>query len=485
MKTLNDLLYNLETQAINGATDTPVPHLHFDSRQVNPGDTFVAIRGNTADGHEFIPQVINQGAAVIVAETPPHTNADVVWVQVANTRQALGKMAAHFYDHPAKKLQLVGVTGTNGKTTIATLLHTLFQELGYTAGLLSTIAVYVGNTEYQARLTTPDLLTINRYLHEMVQAGCTHCFMEVSSHAVVQYRIAGLHFTGGIFTNITHDHLDYHGSFKNYLQAKKSFFDQLPPSAFALTNADDKNGRVMLQNTAAKKQLYGLHGMADFKAHIREWHPDGMLLAVHQQEVMTRFLGTFNAYNLLAVYATAVLLGLDSQQVLIAISQLQPVNGRFETLRSPEGVTAIVDYAHTPDALDNVLATIHQMRTGNETLISLVGAGGDRDAAKRPKMAAIAAKYADKVILTSDNPRTEDPMAIIQDMQAGLDMQQLSHTLTIADRREAIKTACMMARPGDIILVPGKGHETYQEIHGVRHHFDDKEEINKYFHAHD
>lgn len=477
-KSLEFILASTPHNLIKGDARQEVNEIVFDSREAAQGKVFVALKGTVADGHRFIPAAVKQGVTAVVAEVlPEYLSEAVTWIQVDDSREALAVMASAFYGNPSQKLQLVGVTGTNGKTTVATLLYHLFRYEGYISGLLSTIGIWIEDEEIPARLTTPDVVTINRLLAQMVNAGCTHCFMEVSSHAVVQQRIKGLYFSGGIFTNISHDHLDYHPDFKHYLNAKKAFFDALPASAFALTNADNKNGAVMLQNTRAKQYAYGLKNMADFRAQILETYKEGMLLLIDDYEVATRFIGTFNAYNLLAVYATAILLGIDKQHAFEAISELKPVRGRLETINANNGITAVVDYAHTPDALDNLFQALANFRTGNETLISLVGAGGDRDASKRPEMAAIAAQYADKVILTSDNPRTENPEAIIDEMKAGIPFEHQSKIHAITDRREAISTAIGMASPGDIVVVPGKGHETYQEVHGVRHHFDDREVI--------
>lgn len=475
-KTLSHILAETRCQVVQGSTDRAITGITFDSREAGPGKVFVAIRGTAADGHKFIGDAVSKGVAAVVAEELSEApSKEVTWVKAENTRRELAHMAASFYDHPSRKLSLVGVTGTNGKTTIATLLYRLFRHEGYCAGLLSTIGIQIDDEEISTRLTTPDVVTVNRLLNRMLEKGCTHCFMEVSSHAVVQYRTAGLHFAGGIFTNISHDHLDYHATFKDYLNAKKGFFDQLPDSAFALTNADDKNGNVMLQNTRAKQYRYGIKQVAEYRAQILESHKEGMILLMDNHEVATRFIGHFNAYNLLAVYAAARLLNIDQQQAFEAISELEPVRGRFETVISPDKITAVIDYAHSPDALKNLFQALDYFRTGNETLISLLGAGGDRDKQKRPKMAGIVARFADKVILTSDNPRTENPQAIIEDMKAGVAFEEETKIVAIPDRKEAIRSALMMAKPGDIVVVPGKGHETYQEINGVRYHFDDRE----------
>jgi UDP-N-acetylmuramoyl-L-alanyl-D-glutamate--2,6-diaminopimelate ligase len=482
MMELKKILNGLDYELIAGTLAAEVERLHFDSRKVKAGDAFVAAAGTHVDGHQFIQKAMEQGASVIIAETFGELKpANVTFIKMNNTAEALGKLAANFYDNPSGKLKVVGVTGTNGKTTIATLLYLLFKKLGYQAGLISTIKYYVGDEELPATHTTPDALQIQKLMALMVEQGCGYCFMEVSSHAIHQDRIAGIDFDGGVFTNLTHDHLDYHQTFAEYLKAKKKFFDQLPKHAFALTNADEKNGLVMLQNTPATKKTYGLKALADYKCKVLEKHFDGMLLSVDGQEVWTHFAGLFNAYNLMAVYASALLLGESPESVLPVISDLRSVAGRFEILRSPDGKYAVVDYAHTPDALKNVLNGITEIRTGNEQVITVVGAGGDRDKTKRPIMAYEAALQSDKVILTSDNPRSEVPEQIIADMQTGIEPHQKNKVLAIVNRREAIRTACMLAQPGDIILVAGKGHEDYQEIHGVKHHFDDKEVINELF----
>ncbi|HKJ40798.1 MAG TPA: UDP-N-acetylmuramoyl-L-alanyl-D-glutamate--2,6-diaminopimelate ligase [Sunxiuqinia sp.] len=482
MMTLNDILKRQEFELVSGQTDIAVQHLQFDSRKVAVGDVFVAVPGTHVDGHLFIQKAIEQGAAAVVAEKFEDVNAsDVTLVQMEDTAKSFGWLAANFYGNPSASLKVVGVTGTNGKTTIATLLYQLFRKLGYQSGLISTIKFYVGEEELPATHTTPDALAIQELMAKMVDAGCSYCFMEVSSHAIHQDRIAGINFDGGIFTNLTHDHLDYHKTFAEYLKAKKKFFDELPSEAFALTNADEKNGMVMLQNTKAKKKTYGLRSLADFKCKVLEKHFDGLLLSVDGQEVWTHFSGLFNAYNLMAVYASAVLLGEPVDLVLPIVSDLRPVAGRFEIIRSPEGKYAVVDYAHTPDALKNVLNGITEIRTGNEQVITVVGAGGDRDKTKRPIMALEAVLQSDKVILTSDNPRSEVPEQIIADMEKGIEAHQKNKVLSIVNRKEAIRTACMLAQPGDIVLVAGKGHEDYQEINGVKHHFDDKEVINEIF----
>jgi len=445
------------------------------------GCLFTAIKGTRVDGHQFIDQAVEKGARIIVCESLPSTmNPEVVYVSVPDSSFAFGVICSNFFDNPSRKLKLVGVSGTNGKTSIATLLFHLFRNLGYSAGLVSTIENRINERVYHATHTSPDPLQLNELLAAMAEDGCEYCFMEVSSHAVHQKRIAGQQFSGGIFTNLTHDHLDYHKTFEEYLKAKKSFYDQLPESAFALTNADDKNGRVMLQNTRAAKYTYSIRTSADFKGKILESSFDGLLLSLNGTEIWSRLLGTFNAWNLTAVYGAASLLGVENSELLQQISKLEPVNGRFQFMKSPGGVVAVVDYAHSPDAVKNILQTISDIRTGNEKLITVIGAGGDRDRAKRPIMAAIAVSMSDLVILTSDNPRTEDPEAIIREMQQGVGIADSKKAVSITDRIEAIKTACAIARKGDIILVAGKGHETYQEVNGVRHHFDDREILQKY-----
>ncbi len=480
MITLKDILYKVSLEKVVGNTAVAFRELQFDSRKVGLDDVFVAIEGTQSDGHQFIKKAIDQGAlAVVCQQMPKEIINGITYLQVQDTQQALAIMASHFYGNPSRELQLVGVTGTNGKTTIATLLHTLFISAGYSAGLLSTIKIVIGATAQVATHTTPDSLAINKYLRQMVDEGVTYCFMEVSSHGIDQKRTAGLHFVGGIFTNLSHDHLDYHTSFKQYRDVKKSFFDSLPKSAFALTNADDKNGPVMLQNTKARKYTYGLKTIADYKAQILENQLQGLLLKINNQELWVKLIGNFNAYNLLAIYATAEKLGLKQLEILQLLSTLESVEGRFQYLVSEGKITAIIDYAHTPDALKNVLETINAIRTGNEELITVVGCGGDRDVEKRPKMGAIAATLSTKVIFTSDNPRSENPDTIIQDIEAGVPPQHYKKTLAITDRKQAIKTACQMAKQHDIILVAGKGHETYQEIQGVRNDFDDRKTIQE------
>lgn len=477
---VRDILYKVTLEKVVGNTAVAIRDLHFDSRNIGLDDVFVAIRGTQSDGHEYIKTACDKGAiAIICEEIPKDLVNGITYVQVSDTQQALAIMAANYYGNPSEDIKLIGVTGTNGKTTISTLLYNLFTEAGYEVGLLSTVKIMVGATQYKATHTTPDSLTINKYLSEMVAAGVEFCFMEVSSHGIHQKRTEGLHFVGGIFTNLSHDHLDYHKDFKEYRDVKKTFFDQLPNTAFAVVNSDDKNGEVMLQNTKAKKYTYALKSHADYKAQILENQFSGLLLKINNQELWVKLIGNFNAYNLLAIYATADLLGLDTVEVLQLMSTLESVEGRFQYLISKEKITAIVDYAHTPDALKNVLETINSIRTGNETLITVVGCGGDRDTTKRPKMASIAAALSTKVIFTSDNPRSEDPDAIIEDMEAGVPAEHYKKTLSITDRKQAIKTACQMADENDIILIAGKGHETYQEIKGERFDFDDFKTVSQ------
>ena len=482
MAALKELLGDIQILDQKGTDQIDVRGLSFDSRKVEPGFLFFAIKGTTSDGHQYIDMAASKGAVAVICETMPEIVAQgVTCIVVPNAAIALGEMASAFYGRPSEKLKLVGVTGTNGKTTTVTLLYRIALDLGYKAGLISTISYRINDTELPASHTTPDQLQLNQLMKRMVDEGCEYCFMEVSSHSVDQHRIAGLDFDGAVFSNITHDHLDYHKTFDAYIKAKKLFFDGLKPEAFAITNIDDKNGNVMLQNTKARKITYSLRSMADHKCKILESHFDGTLMVIDGEEVWTRFVGKFNAYNLLAVYTVALSLGFDKVEILKELSKIEPVDGRFEVFRSVEGTYAIVDYAHTPDALKNVLSTIDEIRSKNEQLICVAGAGGDRDKTKRPEMAAIACAISDKVILTSDNPRTEDPLMILKDMEAGVDPASRKKVLTIADRREAIKTAVMLARPGDIILIAGKGHEPYQEIMGVKHHFDDREEVKKIF----
>lgn len=482
MKTLRDILYKCRIRRISGSLDVMVDEVIFDSRKAAPGKVFVAVAGTRTDGHNFIAEVVKAGVSAVICERMPETtHAEVALAEVENSSEVLACMAANFYDHPSTQLRLVGITGTNGKTTTATLLYKLFKDLGYKAGLISTIRNHVHDREIPATHTTPDAIVLNALLREMVDEGCEYCFMEVSSHAVVQHRITGLQFTGGVFTNLTHDHLDFHKTFDAYLKAKKTFFDQLPAGAFALVNIDDRNGLVMVQNTQARVKTTAIRRQADFHCKVLENHFDGLQLNINGHEVWCRLVGSFNAYNLLNIYATAVMLGIDNDECLTALSRLQAVDGRFEYIKSPAGVVGIVDYAHTPDALMNVISTINDIREGRGRLITVVGAGGDRDKSKRPVMASIAAENSDLTILTSDNPRTEDPEAILNDMRAGISPDRKKYCLAISNRREAIRTACTMAEKDDIILVAGKGHETYQEVMGVRHHFDDREELREYF----
>jgi UDP-N-acetylmuramoyl-L-alanyl-D-glutamate--2,6-diaminopimelate ligase len=473
---LSALLSSCKISELVGNTEQDITGICFDSRKVSASSMFIATVGTVVDGHQFITSAIEKGASVIVCEKlPKQLDATITYVVVDNSSRAMGLIAAAYYQHPSKKLKLVGVTGTNGKTTVATLLSNLFQELGYKVGLLSTVENKINNTVIPSSHTTPDSITINELLLDMIAANCDYCFMEVSSHATVQERIAGLSFTGGIFTNITHDHLDFHQTFEEYIKAKKYFFDQLPASAFALTNSDDKRGAVMLQNTKAHAKTYALQSMATFKAKIIENQFSGLFLNIDAEEVWFKMVGSFNAYNLLAVYATAMLLDQDKTRVLTILSTLSGAEGRFDYTIAPNGVIGIVDYAHTPDAIKNVLQTIANIRKGNETVIAIVGCGGDRDKTKRPIMAEVACKLSDKVILTSDNPRTEDPAAILKEMEAGIPISLKKKTITIQDRKEAIRTACHLAKSGDIILLAGKGHEKYQEINGIKYPFDDKQ----------
>lgn len=477
---LRDILYRTSIEAVKGSTDINIAKIEFDSRLIGKGDAFVAIRGTQSDGHDFIEKAISLGAVAVVCETLPEQLADgVTYVEAQSASAALAHMAANYYGNPSHNIKLVGITGTNGKTTIASLLYQLFKNAGYKTGLLSTVKIMVDDTEYKATHTTPDSLTINKYLKEMEEVGCEYCFMEVSSHGIHQNRTAGLEFTGGVFTNLSHDHLDYHSSFAEYRDVKKRFFDELPKTAFGIVNVDDKNGLIMLQNTRAKKLTYALKTYADYKAQILENQLSGLLLKINEQEVWVKLIGTFNAYNLLAIYATAVNLGLESQEVLRLMSELESVSGRFQFIVSDTKVTAIVDYAHTPDALENVLSTIESIRTRNEQLITVVGCGGDRDRTKRPVMAHIASSMSTMAIFTSDNPRTEIPEDIIEDMEKGVEPQNYKKTLAVVDRRQAIKIACQLAKPNDIILIAGKGHETYQEIKGVRYDFDDMETVKE------
>lgn len=480
---LQDILYKVGIRSVAGKTDIEVSDIQIDSREVKKGFVFVAIKGVSANGHQFIEKAIEKGATVIVYETtPPVLQDDIVYIQVDNSAAAAGYMAHNFYGQPTQRMQLVGVTGTNGKTTVATLLYKLFTSLGYRCGLLSTVENHIGDKVMEATHTTPDVINLNRLLKLMVDEGCSHVFMEVSSHAIQQHRVTGLQFAGGIFTNITHDHLDYHKTFDEYIRVKKAFFDSLPSSAFAVSNADDKRGMVMLQNTNAKKYFYSLKTLADYKGKIIENSLSGLVVMINEQEVHFRLIGEFNAYNLLAVYGAAMCMKEDKGEVLRCLSILTGAEGRFEYMVSPkEKLIAIVDYAHTPDALLNVLATIKKLKKGFEQVITVVGCGGDRDKTKRPIMTEVAVEYSDKIILTSDNPRSEDPAVIIKDMEAGLPVAAKRKYLSIVDRKEAIKTAITLAKPEDIILIAGKGHEKYQEIKGVKYHFDDKEIVKQMF----
>ncbi len=484
MKELKDILYKVAINAVVGNTTTHINRIEFDSRRVVQDDMFVAIKGALTDGHEYIEKAINLGAIAVICEKIPEITVEgVTYVQVDNTQQALAMVAANYYEMPSENLKLVGVTGTNGKTTIATLLYQLFKKAGYKVGLLSTVKILVDTTEYTATHTTPDSLTINHYLKEMNEAGVEYCFMEVSSHGIHQKRTEGLVFEGGVFTNLSHDHLDYHNTFKEYRDVKKMFFDGLGTKAFALVNKDDKNGSFMLQNTRAKQYSYALKSYADFRGQILENSLGGLLLKLNDNEVWTKLIGSFNAYNILAIFGTAELLGLETLEILKLLSDLESVSGRFQYLISDEKITAIVDYAHTPDALKNVLETIGDIRTNNETLITVVGCGGDRDKMKRPVMGNIAARLSNKVVFTSDNPRTENPDKIIEDIEKGVEPQDYKKILSITDRKQAIRTACQLAKENDIILIAGKGHETYQETDGVRVDFNDleiiKEELKK------
>ena len=474
MKILKDIVYKVAIEAIKGSTDIAIGKVDFDSRKIEKNDLFVAIRGTISDGHDYISKAVELGASAIICDTLPDTVSDsVTYIQVKDTNAALAVVAANYFENPSQKLQLVGVTGTNGKTTIASLLYQLYKKAGHKVGLLSTVKIMVDDVEYKATHTTPDSITINSYLAEMVNAGVTHCFMEVSSHGIHQKRTEALHFVGGVFTNLSHDHLDYHATFAEYRDVKKSFFDHLPKTAFALSNIDDKNGPVLLQNTVAKKCSYALKSYADYKAQILESQLSGLLLKINGNEVWVKLIGTFNAYNLLAIYGTAIELGMESLEALRLLSELESVSGRFQYIVSAANITAIVDYAHTPDALENVLKTVNDIRTKNEQLITVVGCGGNRDKTKRPVMGGIASDLSDKAIFTSDNPRNEDAEVIISEMETGVAPQNYKRILSITDRKQAIKTACQLAQPNDIILIAGKGHETYQEINGVCHDFDD------------
>ncbi|MBR5728622.1 MAG: UDP-N-acetylmuramoyl-L-alanyl-D-glutamate--2,6-diaminopimelate ligase [Prevotella sp.] len=479
---LNELTKGIKILQMAGDADIDITGVNIDSRKIKPGHLFVAMKGTQVDGHTFIPKALDLGASAVLCEDMPEERKEgVTYIQVESTEDSVGKVATKFYGDPSSKLKLVGVTGTNGKTTIATLLYNMFRKLGYKCGLLSTVCNYIEDDVIPADHTTPDPIELNQLLNRMVKAGCQYAFMECSSHAIHQKRIGGLKFAGGIFTNLTRDHMDYHKTVENYRNAKKAFFDGLPKSAFAITNADDKNGMVMVQNCKAQIKTYSTRSMADFRARILECHFEGMYLEVDGREVGVQFIGKFNVSNLLAVYGAAIMLGQKPEDVLVVLSTLKSVSGRLDPIRSPEGFTAIVDYAHTPDALENVLKAIHEVLDGKGKVITVCGAGGNRDKGKRPLMAQEAVKQSDRVIITSDNPRFEEPQDIINDMIAGLDKQQMKKVVCIVDRKEAIRTACMMAQKGDVILIAGKGHEDYQEIKGVKHHFDDKEVVREIF----
>jgi UDP-N-acetylmuramoyl-L-alanyl-D-glutamate--2,6-diaminopimelate ligase len=479
---LQELLKNIKPIQIIGDVETEITGVNIDSRKIKDGHLFIAMKGTQTDGHSYIGKAIGLGAkAILLEDMPEERQKDVTYIQVASTEDAVGKVATIFHGDPSRHLILVGVTGTNGKTTIATLLYNMFRKFGYKCGLLSTVCNYINGEIIPADHTTPDPIELNELLSKMVEAGCEYAFMECSSHAIHQKRIGGLKFAGGIFTNLTRDHLDYHKTFENYRNAKKAFFDGLPKDAFAITNADDKNGMVMVQNTKATIKTYSIRTMADFKAKILECHFDGMELEVNGKEVNVQFIGKFNVSNLLAVYGAAVMLGKNPEEILVVMSTLHSVDGRLQPFHSPKGYTAIVDYAHTPDALENVLNAIHEVLNGKGEVITVCGAGGNRDKGKRPLMAQEAEKQSDKVIITSDNPRFEEPQDIINDMLAGLDARQMKKVISIVDRKEAIRTACMMAQKGDVILIAGKGHETYQDVKGVKHHFDDKEVLQDIF----
>lgn len=479
---LKELLHTAGKYEISGSDEIEINGIEIDSRKIKDGNAFIAIRGTQADGHDYISKAIELGAKAIICEKlPEKTIEGITYAIFSDTEDAVGKIATTFYGNPTEKLDLVGVTGTNGKTTIATLLYNMFRAFGYKAGLISTVCNYIDGEAIPTEHTTPDPITLNQLLGRMADEGCKYAFMEVSSHSVAQKRIGGLKFAGGIFTNLTRDHLDYHKTVENYLKAKKAFFDGLPKTAFALTNADDKNGMIMVQNTKAKVATYSLRTMADFKGKVLEDGFEGMLLDINNTEVNVQFIGRFNAYNLLAVYGAANLLGKKPEDILLQLSTLRPVSGRFDSLRSPEGYTAIVDYAHTPDALTNVLDAIHDVLKGRGKVITVVGAGGNRDKGKRPIMAKESVRQSDKVIITSDNPRFEEPQDIINDMLAGLNKDEMKKVVAITDRKEAIRTACMMASQGDVILIAGKGHENYQDIKGVKYHFDDKEIVREIF----
>jgi len=478
MMKIEEILAGIDVVSVTGTKNRVISGIEFDSRNVNKDSLFVAVKGYKSDGHDFINAAIESGASAIICEIlPENQGKDICWIKTGDSAKALGLAASNFFGNPSSSLKLVGVTGTNGKTTIATLLYRMFRRLGYKCGLFSTVCNYINEKELAATHTTPDPVQLNLLLSRMVEEGCDFAFMEVSSHSADQKRIAGLKFEGGIFTNLTHDHLDYHKTFDNYLAAKKSFFDSLPRSSFALVNVDDRNGRVMIQNCQARHYTFSVRGMADYRCTIIEQGFEGMVLKIQGEEVWTRFIGDFNASNLLAVYAATELLGESKKEILTVLSDLHPVPGRLEVIKSPGGISGIVDYAHSPDALLNVIDTINKIREGSVQLITVVGAGGDRDRTKRPKMAAISAEGSTKVILTSDNPRSEDPEKILDEMEVGITHDLKRKTLRIADRHEAIKTAVMLANKGDVILIAGKGHETYQEVMGVKHHFDDREEL--------
>ena len=480
MKLLKDILYRVTINRVIGSTSVAINNIEFDSRKIEFNDVFVAIKGVLSDGHNYIEKATDLGALVIICEKIPDKIINgITYVEVDNSNLALSVLAANYYGNPSDDIQLIGITGTNGKTTVATLLYKLFKKAGFKVGLLSTVKILIDNKEYKATHTTPDSLTINRYLKEMVDKGIEFCFMEVSSHGIDQMRTRNLNFKGGVFTNLSHDHLDYHKDFAAYRDVKKMFFDQLPKNAFALTNSDDKNGKYMLQNSKAKKYTYALKSIADYKSQVLENQFNGLLLKINGQELWVKLIGNFNAYNLLAIYAVADLLGLENLEILQLMSELESVDGRFQYVVSKNNITAIVDYAHTPDALKNILETINAIRSKNEDLITIVGCGGDRDVAKRPKMGNIAASLSSKVIFTSDNPRSENPAAIIESMEKGVSGENFNKTLSISDRKQAIKTACQLAKNGDIILIAGKGHETYQEINGKRIDFDDYKIINE------
>ena len=482
IRILKDILYKVSLNSVSGSTDVKINGIFFDSRLVGEGSLFVATYGTLSDGHQFIDKSIEKGAVAVICQTmPAELKPGITYVQVLNSSTALGIIASNYYGNPSSKLKLVGVTGTNGKTTTVTLLHKLFMNMGYHTGMLSTVENKINEEIIPSTHTTPDAVSLNHFLSKMIESGCTHCFMEVSSHAVVQHRISGLQFKGGVFTNITHDHLDYHKTFDEYIKAKKGFFDALGSDAFALVNADDKRGMVMLQNTKANKNTFALKTMADFKAKIITNSFNGLEMDVEGKQVWFKLIGSFNAYNLMGVYGTAVLLGEDKDETLTQLSNMDSARGRFERIVSKSGITAIVDYAHTPDAVENVLETIKESKQGKEQVITVIGCGGNRDATKRPLMADIATKLSDRVILTSDNPRDEEPQSIIEQMEQGVSITNKKKTLSILDRKEAIKTACMLAKEGDIILIAGKGHEDYQEIKGVKHHFDDKEVVKELF----